>query len=155
MYACKYEFIKTGALNLHGDKEEGTNVGRIKWYTNPRVLLSFLFFFLHFSLPLPISSPCHSLHKRGRGNIARRKKGRVESLICSFVYYAVSTREWFVTGQRCVQTQSQGGGDGGRNGEGSEWKIQTRISFYYFHGPLFTDNFESGHLKRAYTKPSY
>lgn len=110
MYACKYEFIKTGALNLHGDKEEGTNVGRIKWYTYPRVLLSFLFFFLHFSLPLPISSPCHSLHKRGRGNIARRKKGRVESLICSFVYYAVSTREWFVTGQRCVQTQSQGWG---------------------------------------------
>ena len=94
---------------------------------------------------LEIHAPCLSFRSLARGGAARRKKGRVESLVCSFVYYAVSAREWFVTGQRRAQTHSPR-----RLGCSPKCEIES-LSTIFLGAPLFADNFESGHLKRAYT----
>lgn len=138
--------IETGALNLRDNRR-----GRKKHALLQMVHVSSScpsFFFAFLLLPATLSL----VRKRGRGSIARRKKGRVESLICSFVYYAVFVR--VVCNGSTMRSNTKS-----REVELAEWEntnshFSLSLSLYHFHGPLFADNFESGHLKRTYRRPA-
>lgn len=118
-------------------KKEQTYIRCIKWYTYPRAVPSFCSRW----------PPCHSFVREDEET--SREEKRAELRVSFAVLFIMrSPWEWFVTGQRCVQTQSP------EEPCSPNGKYKLASLSTIFTGLCSADNFESGHLKRAYRRPA-